>query len=135
MCSILMDKDDPISNFFTLRELDRLDFLPDTFDIEKTYIEYSLINNKDAYNYIEADSIVLVSQSKDSIRNRSYNTYYYKYSKKINDVPTWYLMTVLLKSESDKPGDLTYLKSTEKFNEEEILYYKKTFENNLHILK
>ena len=95
-----------------MRDFKRLDYLPDTFDIEVAYIESSIKQNINSYSKEKIDSVVKISVYEDSIRTRKYTTYYYKYLKNEDNKKTWYIAVIMIQPFSDKEGDFNMLSLT-----------------------
>ncbi len=117
VCNIIITTDKNYENYLALEKLDRTDYIADTINMETSYIEYAI---KELWNYSyddenKVDSIQLVQTSSDTIRTRSYNTYYYKYYKE-NE---WYAAVVMLQNKEKMQPKYTTIKSLEKINEDD----------------
>lgn len=115
ICDLLMTNGKDYENYLTLKKLNRTDYLPDSVNLQTSYINYSI---KEDWNYSyndedKVDSIQFINTKKDTIRTRYYNTYYCKYYKK----EKWYAMVVMLKYKENMIPDYVTLKKSEVIDE------------------
>lgn len=115
ICEKLYDDENPVDSYYILDRIGRADYMPDSVNLAKEYIEVLIKNSWSIYSYrsntTEIDSIVSVSENYDSIRAIKYNTYYFKYLKESYGKKKWFYAVVMIKSsKSTKPPFVSFYK-------------------------
>ena len=110
LCAKAMFANDPLTNWYILRDIERLDYVSDTFNLERAYIESSIKDNWGGYDYekAEIDSVTLISVQTDIIRSRNYSTYFYKYRKVANDKTKWFYHVSIIQPTDTEMGFFEY---------------------------
>ncbi len=118
LCQKMLYPQDQLSNYYLLKNVDRLDLFPDSVNLEVLYIETSITENWNGnrYNEAEIDSLTQLNHHPDSIRMRNYTTYYYQYQKTEYDKENTYYAVFMIRPTSEK-GVFDYFSKQEKINE------------------
>jgi uncharacterized protein YbaP (TraB family) len=123
VCELLLTNEDLLRDHFMLQRLGRTDLFPDTIDLERHFVDELIGNDLGEYAYgedVEVDSVVFLEMKQDSIRQRSYNTYHYKYYRQDGSGNrAWKIAVVMVQQFEGRPDPpFTYISASHFFDAE-----------------
>lgn len=114
-CEAIITEDEELENFYTMKKIDRVDYLSKDINWETTYIE-NQIKKEWFYDYDkDVDSIQFISTKSDTIRARFYSTHYCKYQKE----KSWHAIVVMLEKKDEMIPVFKSIKESEEFEDED----------------
>lgn len=110
-CKGLYSKTITFEDYKTLKDLDRLDLLPDSLDVERMIIEDDIKNSKNGYYYgdRDIDTLIPVNTYDVTIRNRTYKVFQYKYQATYRDDSEWLGVMAMVEVGSFENDDFDYI--------------------------
>lgn len=131
LCEKLYDAEKPVDSYFILDRIGRADYMPDSVNLAHEHIKKLINNDWSTYSYrtAEIDTIIFLSEQKDSIRAMEYSTYQFKYLKETYGKKKWHYAVVMMKtSNNSKP-------SFEEFHKYEVEKPSLTEEEHFELIK